>query len=52
MNCCNNPDIVSSIFTDSCRNCGWYQSYVGDCESGVEFNPADDTEDYEEKERE
>jgi hypothetical protein len=27
-NCCDNPDIKSSTYTDWCENCGWSYSYL------------------------
>ena len=47
MSCCNNPKVISSTCADVCENCGWYQSYRGDCEEGYDssLTTSDDASD-------
>lgn len=33
MSCCDNPNYVSSTYSDECLNCGWSFDYINGIES-------------------
>ncbi len=45
MTCCDNPNVLSSACADVCENCGWYQSYRGDCDEGYDTDFIDTSDD-------
>lgn len=43
-NCCNNPEIKSSTYSDYCVNCGWQFDYINNEESYDSSNIDNDNE--------